>query len=204
MTIEPVVGASTDRDAHAVRERIQEILGNPQFGARDDWLQRWIGEFLESLLGIDPQAASAVTSVLVWTFLTCSLVVLVLAVMRALRSRAAPASEDPASSSAREERVAVLRERARAAEKAGDLVLALRLYFTALVVALGEHGDLEYRDAWTNRELLERGKPGPRADALLRPLVPALDRHSFGGEPATRDDVARLAALLDSVGGARA
>lgn len=194
--------ASSERGADAIRERIREILESPQFAQRDDRFQRWLRDLLESIFGVHGSTASTLASVLVWTFLACAVVLLVVAVARAMPRRT-PVEAEPVEL-ARDERIGDLRRRARAAEAAGDLVLALRLYFTALVVALGERGDLDYRDAWTNRELLERGQPGPRATALLEPLVPALDRHSFGGEPATRDDVARLAALLDQVGGARA
>jgi hypothetical protein len=81
----------------------------------------------------------------------------------------------------------------------------MRLEFTALVVGLGQRGDLEYREAFTNRELLERGRPGAEAERMLRPLVPELDRKSFGGEPAAPGDVARIAALCDRwLGAARA
>ena len=86
-------------------------------------------------------------------------------------------------------RVAELRREARAAEGAGDWIRALRLYFFATVVGLGERGDLDYRDAWTNRELFERGQPSPETRERLGPLVSELDRHSFGGRPT---DAARV------------
>ena len=92
----------------------------------------------------------------------------------------------------REQRVADLRRRARDAERRGELVLALRLYFFALVVGLGEVGVLEYRDAWTNRELLERGRPSSAVRARLAPLVQALDRKSFGGDEVSLEDVRDL------------
>lgn len=72
---------------------------------------------------------------------------------------------------------------------------ALRFYAWALVVGLSERGDLEYRDAWTNRELVERGRPRPEALRVLAPLVPELDAKSFGHEPALEADVERLERL---------
>jgi hypothetical protein len=142
--------------------------------------------------------------VLVWIVLGVVFVVVAWVVIRSLRVRRArtssPTPESPAIS--RAQRVSALRSAARAADARGEHVLALRLEFTALVVGLGERGDLEYRESFTNRELLERGKPGRHAESLLRPLVPELDRKSFGGEAATHADFARLAALCDGLLGA--
>jgi hypothetical protein len=110
----------------------------------------------------------------------------------------------PVAVESRAHRVARLRAEARAADARGEHVLALRLEFTALVCGLGERGDLEYRDAFTNRELLERGRPGREAEALLRPLVPELDAKSFGGEPASHADFLALSALCDRLVGVSA
>ncbi|MSR61256.1 MAG: DUF4129 domain-containing protein [Planctomycetes bacterium] len=85
---------------------------------------------------------------------------------------------------------------ARAARDAGDLRLALRLFLQAVLVALGGRGDLELRPAWTNRELLARGKPSPAAQALLAPLVRELEPQEFGRAPVSAADVQRLEALL--------
>ncbi|HZO10199.1 MAG TPA: DUF4129 domain-containing protein, partial [Myxococcota bacterium] len=79
----------------------------------------------------------------------------------------------------------------------GDRVAALRLLFRALVLGLSQRGELEYRDAWTNRELLERGAPPRDVAPVLAALVPRLDAQSFGHEPAVAEDVERLAALCD-------
>ena len=92
-------------------------------------------------------------------------------------------------------RVGELLAGARDARAAGDLRLALRLYFFALVVGLGRRGDLEYRDTWTNRELLERGHPTAPVSLLLEPLVGDLDRKGFGLAPTTEQDVTHLADL---------
>ena len=73
----------------------------------------------------------------------------------------------------------------------------MRLYFRALVLGLSERGELRYRDAWTNRELLELGAPRRDVLPLLLPLVPRLDAQSFGREPTTAEDVDRLASLCD-------
>jgi len=93
--------------------------------------------------------------------------------------------------------VAALRREARAAAARGDRLGALRLLFRALVLGLSERGELEYRDAWTNRELLERGSPRRDVAPLLAGLVPRLDAQSFGREPAEPADVEHLASLCD-------
>ena len=94
-------------------------------------------------------------------------------------------------------RVEELRRRAREAAAAGQWVEALRLEFFALVVGLGERGDLEYRDAWTNRELLERGSPHPAVERALRPVVRRLDAHSFGHVPSGPEEVAEFQAFCE-------
>jgi hypothetical protein len=97
-------------------------------------------------------------------------------------------------------RVAELLREARAARARGELTLALRLTFFALVVGLGRRGSLEYHDAWTNRELLVRGHPEPDVAALLAPLLVELDRKSFGGEPTRAVDVERMEELCARLG----
>ncbi|MDP6540416.1 MAG: DUF4129 domain-containing protein [Planctomycetota bacterium] len=92
-------------------------------------------------------------------------------------------------------RVAKLRAAAAAAQGRGDRIEALRLYFFALVVGLGERGELRYRESWTPRELLARGELRPAVHAALTPLMADLDAHSFGRRPAGEDDVRRYAEL---------
>jgi len=204
---------STPADPTVVRVTIDEILAGPGFQKSETIFERiieWIVEFLSDLLpegSLSEATLSGLAQALVWIVLAAVVALVVWAIVRAQpwkRARADPeAAADPTVE--RAQRVAELRSRARAANARGEHVLALRLEFTALVVGLGERGDLEYRDAFTNRELLERGKPGRAAEALLRPIVPVLDRKSFGGEPATSDDFARLSSLCDQLlAGARA
>lgn len=94
-------------------------------------------------------------------------------------------------------RVEELRARARAAEAAGNWIEALRLDFFALVIGLGERGDLDYRDAWTNRELLERGFPSQQVECSLRPIVRRLDAHSFGHLPSGPEEVVQFREFCD-------
>jgi hypothetical protein len=94
-------------------------------------------------------------------------------------------------------RVEALRARAREAEASGDWIEALRLDFFALVIGLGERGDLDYRDAWTNRELLERGMPSRKVELSLRPVVKRLDAHSFGHLPSGPEEVVEFREFCD-------
>ncbi|MFT7487362.1 MAG: hypothetical protein ACI9F9_003223, partial [Candidatus Paceibacteria bacterium] len=90
----------------------------------------------------------------------------------------------------------------RAAQAAGEFTLALRLYFFALVIGLGERGGLEYNPAWTNRELLERGAPREDVVEALRPLVGQLDAHSFGELPTRPEQVEQFAEVCERLLGA--
>ena len=105
------------------------------------------------------------------------------------------------------DRLAELRRRALQAREQGDLALALRLHFFALLVGLGRRGGLEYRDAWTARELLARGRPTAEVAETLAPLVREIDERTFGRTPVVPADVDALEALgarwLDTSGGSR-
>ena len=185
-----------------MRARIDDVLARPEFRTQEHVISRAVGRFLErllrglgKLLGVSSDAAATILAWTVYTALAVALALIVVAVVRrTIRARREP-KDERARESPRARRVADLLARAREADARGDLALALRLYFTALVVGLGESGGLEYRDAWTNRELLERGAPRPEIERILRPLVPDLDRKSFGAEPVAPEDTARLARL---------
>jgi hypothetical protein len=202
-----VIGAQAAGAAspEQVRAAVDQVLAGPEFQATEGLLDRfsaWLAELLRSLLphgvGVEAGVVALLLQALVWILFAAVLVALALSLVRRARGRAgsaAPAAADPQAE--RRARVAGLRAAARAALARGDHRLALRLEFTALVVGLGQKGDLEYREAYTNRELVARGHPGPEAERVLRPLVPELDRKSFGGEPAGPQDVERMAQLCD-------
>jgi len=192
-------------DRGEVRAHLDRILERDEFQHAPNALMRWIDEKLRrfaewfgDLLGVaDPRAAQRALIV----FLGLLALALLWALFRMLRDARRASVGDgapaPAGDAARAAGVAALRRAARVAAAAHDHVGALRLYFRALVLGLSERGELRYRDAWTNRELLERGAPRQEVLPLLAPLVPRLDAQSFGHEPAGADDVARLADLCD-------
>jgi len=198
-------------DREAARERIERILAGDEFRRDGSALGKWLDETLKEilqwlgdLLGIADQGSARV-ALLVFLGILALALVWILARMMSRRQRppAGPATDARSPAAARAADVAELRRHARAAAHAGDHVAALRLYFRAIVIGLSERGDLRYRDAWTNRELLERGAPRREVVPLLAPLVPRLDAQSFGREPAGPEDVARLAGLCDRLlGGA--
>lgn len=99
----------------------------------------------------------------------------------------------------RRERMSEHLARARAARDAGDRLLAARTYLLALVVGLGERGDLEFQPAWTNRELLERGEVRPEVRARLGDLFDELDPKTFGHAELEDVDLRGLDELCDRV-----
>lgn len=100
------------------------------------------------------------------------------------------------------ERVALLRMEAQDARRAGQWKLALQKQFFALVLGLGERGDLEFRDAWTNRELLALGSPAPGVQRVLGPLLEELEPKEFGRVEVQAEDLDRLEALASEYFGA--
>lgn len=93
------------------------------------------------------------------------------------------------------QRVELLRREAADARAGGDLRLALRKNLFALVLGLGSRGDLDYRDAWTNRELLFRGRPAPKMRDMLASVVTELEPKEFGREPVLDQDVDHIEEL---------
>jgi hypothetical protein len=188
------------RDPATIRRIVDEALAQPEFSQPErgeSWLGRVLKdvlEWLEDVLGLGPGQAAEVLLYVLYAMIAALFLVIVVSLLRRLRARGSEASAaDPAL--VRAERVRELLLRARAARSRGDLVDALRLHFWALVIGLSERGDLEYRDAWTNRELLQRGRPRESARGILEPLVPRLDAQSFGREPVGEADVDALADL---------
>lgn len=188
------------RDPEALKRAVEETLALPEFHRgppEKSWIEERFNDFLrwlDDVIGI-PGGAGQVLLYVLYTAAAILAIVLVVTLVRRYLGRGPreEAAVDPSALRAR--RVAELLERARAARSRGDLVDALRFHFWALVIGLSERGDLEYRDAWTNGELLRRGKPRTDARAILEPLVPRLDAQSFGHEPVVEADVERLAEL---------
>lgn len=181
-------------DPERVREVLRAVLereGIPRPEAEPSALQRWLGELLDGLMSGVGGSARFLELLLV-VAAAAFLVTLVLALLRRSGGRtSAPRLAGDVGEAARA-RVDALREEARRLAQAGELGLALRAYLVALVVGLGEHGDLELRPAWTNRELLVRGRVRPEVRDRLAELFDALEPKTFGRVPATLEDVRAL------------
>ncbi len=191
-------------------ERAQEVLdgvlGRTEFQEPETYgmqlmreVLEWFGDLFSGIGGsIDPALVEGGLRVL-WILAVAlsglGLVSYALALWRSRSPRAARGEGEGLD--ALDLRVAELRREARRAQEAGERTRALRLYFLALVVGLGARGELDYDDAWTNRELLERGHPSPEVRRLLAPLVGELDAHSFGGRPTADEEVRRFALLCE-------
>jgi hypothetical protein len=197
--------AETTREE--VRAKLEAVLAREEFGTRRSWLAETsekildrLGEWFGDLFGLgDPAVSRKVVLVLLGLVAAALLGLIVARIARWMRGRGEARTSAPARSleARRAAGVAALRRDARAAAERGDHLAALRLLFRALVLGLSERGELEYRDAWTNRELFERGAPRHDVAPVLASLVPRLDAQSFGREPAGPADVERLAALCD-------
>ena len=198
-----------EASAADVRRQVEEVLARKEFDWDRDSLLDRIGAWLSE--HIDLPGLPASWAGLEWILLAPLIAAAAWGLLRLARHLRSLAVEvDPGASVEADrvaERVAELLASARAASAAGDRVLALRHYFFALVVGLGRRGELEYRDTWTNRELLERGQPTAEISALLTPLVGDLDAKGFGAVPTSEADVAYLEDLcsrwLETVGGSR-
>ena len=174
-----------------VREVVGDVLNRADLRESEPtFLDELIEDFLQSL-DFSPGAFSAAKDVLI----VIGIVLIVLLILVALRmffrgGSAVSAGEGPALLV--RTRVAELRRLAGRAREGGDLQLALRYLLFALVVGLGQRGNLQYRDSWTNRELLERGRPSDRVRGILAPLIRNLEAKEFGREAVTEADVEAL------------
>ena len=186
--------AARTHDAAEVGAALERVYARPELAPREPGpLERGLERLFDALpsFDADPDAAWA----LLWaTAIALALVggwLLVRVLARSARLRAMDADEpDPRSAAADlEARLAELRARAAAAREGGDLTLALRLSFFALLVALSRRGDLELREAWTHREMLERGRTSDRAREALEPLLGELDAKLFGPRGVTAEDL---------------
>ncbi|MFO1009497.1 MAG: hypothetical protein U1F29_05485 [Planctomycetota bacterium] len=196
-----IAQAASGRDPATIHRVVEDVLAQEDYrraGPREpSWLERlWerISEWFSDHFGFEFGGGGGQVLVYVlYGLIALLLLWLLFTFVRRAALRRGAAEEAPAAARAR--RVQELLARAREARAKGTFADALRFYAWALVVGLSERGDLEYRDAWTNRELVERGRPRPEALRVLAPLVPELDAKSFGHEPALEADVERLERL---------
>ncbi len=180
-----------------VRRELDRILASPEFSSEQSVGEEVIEWILERLDGADVGAGSRM---LFWSFAILVGLLLVLLLYKILRIAwvgSRQAEEVLAAPVSIRDRVRELRLSARQASSEGDLPRALRLLFFGLVLGLGDRGDLEFREAWTEREILRRGNPRPRARELLERLLGEMEAKRFGGESVDLADVERLEGICE-------
>lgn len=195
-------------DAETVRERAaQVIVGLKDAPDQFDWPD-WL-ELPDWLDGFEPAAALArwLSENSKWVFVAAAVVgalFLAALIWRALdrferaRRSVDVAAGEPAQAKV-QRRFEDLRAAARAARARGDRRTALRMWFLATLVALSRRGDLEFREAWTNHELVERGAHSAGLRQRLAPVVDELDRLIYGGDAIEDAHLDRLESLCESV-----
>jgi hypothetical protein len=183
------------RSAQEVADALQRVLARSEFDHSKGLLEEVLDWIVERLGSLDVAGSASASRVLLIALAVVLALALLAALARALKRRARRPRPAVQRQAAVRTRVAELRAAARAARARGDDALALRYLLFALVAGLGQRGDLRFRDAWTNRELVRRGEPSREARALLAPLIDELEAKEFGGAPVTPADVDRLEEL---------
>ncbi|MFT5288741.1 MAG: hypothetical protein ACI82F_000798 [Planctomycetota bacterium] len=193
-----VEAALSQRDPEEVRTAVWEILSRDEFVGRRSLLERF-ATWLSKILSLGEGSSDGVARVLMSIAAILAGVLLALLVIQLIRSvregRGTPSDDSLEVPVDARIRSSQLRRDAAAAGVSGDLRQAMRLYLWSLVVGLGARGDLHYSPAWTNRELLRRGRPSRALRELLEPLVQEFEAKDFGRVPTTSADVSHLAGL---------
>jgi len=183
--------------AEAVRAGLARVLERAEFREPESLLQQFLDWLLERLGARELTALGDVFRVLLALGAGALLFYLIRRFARAARPREGELEPAlPAAGTSLQARLAALAAAARDARARGDLRLALRYLFLALLLALGGRGDLEFRPMWTNRELLRRGHASGETRALLESLVRELEPKEFGRAAVSAADVERLERLL--------
>lgn len=194
----------------AVRAAVERVAAREELRSLYDDHQGLLERFLNWLsgLGDSPRDASSLgdsaTSsvmnflpVLLWILVISLVVIGIVVLVVRTWPRSGKDAGDGLDAERRAELIAEQLARARAARAAGDLGLALRLFWGALVTGLGRTDELAFRSAWTCREMLRRTRRRGPAVELLDELLPRVERLEFGREVITTADVEQLERLCD-------
>lgn len=190
------MSAQEARPAERVAEELERVLARAEFHEQESLLEQFF-DWLGAHVGGEGMAGE-LQGVVITVLLIGLVALILLALRRSARARRGfeAVGSAPAASASLATRLFGLQEAAQRARTAGDARLALRLLFEALLLALGGRGDLEFRPAWTNRELVRRGRHAPGARVLLDQLVRELEPKEFGSARVEPGDLARLDELL--------
>ena len=200
--------ATSGHEPGEVERVVERVYARPEFTKDErtlmDDILEWISEQFD--VDVDPSAAGGLLDGgmrVVLFLIGIALAWLLLRFARDfLRQRSKLRSDAQAEKLAVHNRVRELYRGALQARAAGDFRLAVRLGLFALVTGLGMKGSLEYRDAWTYREILKRGLPDASVSGLLAELIEELEAKEFGEMPVTEADLDRLEALCSEHMGA--
>ena len=180
-------------EVHAALERVLHAEGIPQPEPQPSALVRWLSEHLGGLASA-PLLAVLKTVALVLLGLVLLVWISRLVSRRRVRARG---SAGALALDSRRARAAALRAAAVRSHASGELALALRQQLTALVVGLGEHGQLDYRPAWTLRELVARGRPPLALAGALEQLIDEVEPLCFARVEVREADYQRVARFVD-------
>ncbi len=147
----------------------------------------------QAALAVDAAPLADFLQLLTWLLVAVAAVLLVTMVVQSVRARRAgrtgpsPASgpadrDDPAA------RELTAPEAARAAAARGDFGEALRLLLGEVLGRFGRRAGGGWPEAWTSRQCLRRIPAGEPGREPLAGLVAAVERHHFGGRPASAAD----------------
>ncbi len=183
-------------DPNGVAAALRDVFARPEFGDRvPTWTERfaeWLERSFGHVAGGGLEIVIEVALIVVFALGVAWIATVMIRARRARRRTAAAPLRATRSTANVAERIDELFGRADAARRAGDRALALRLYFFALVVGLSRRGDLQYKDSWTYRELLERGGPSADVRSELASWLDSIDRKSFGTDPTSDADIERV------------
>lgn len=194
--------ATRTHDAAEVGAALERVFARPELAPDEQgFLERGLEWLFDALPSVDPDPE--LVGAFLWVVAILGALAFAWLLRRSLVAAARSRPALPGESDARapaidvEARLAELRARADAARRSGDLSLALRLSFFALLVALSRRGDLELRESWTHREMLARGRTSERARAALEPWLAELDAKLFGARGVTPADLEWFDALSE-------
>lgn len=191
-----------------VRDALQRVTERDELrglyrNAQDDQgfkLWGWVQRLLDYLDVDDPGEPGAIFQMLPWLVYGALILVILGSCVWLLLKMRKDLGTDKDEESMEKQRLAWIAEQlqlGREAHRAGDLALALRAFWAALVTGLGRGDELVFRPAWTCREMLARS-PGDGPDAqLLGRLLERVERLEFGDQHIEASDVEQLASLCD-------
>ncbi len=196
--------AAEQRDSTEIDRALDRVFARPEFGEEErtlfDEFLDWLSESLD--LDVDPGTVGGALDGGMRIALVLLAVGLLWLIVRAARGyvlqRMSQHSDRVAERLAVHKRVRELYAGALRAREAGDFRLAVRLGLFALVTGLGMNGALEYRDAWTYREILRNGAPDESISELLGGLVEELEAKEFGDARVALEDLDRLEELCQA------